>query len=385
MLSVVAVVAVAVVTLSGCLEADVRWLAGDAMGGRQDGTAGSSLAQNHILAYLQAWTDGANSAGSGIDAYKQTTSTGGTNLVGVLPGTDLADEYVVVGAHYDGLGGSCRGVTATDSICNGATDNATGAAVALDILRAYALSGTEPRRSVVFAFWDREEDGLRGSAAYTANPLVPLEDTVAYVNFDIQGSDLRPSGASSTFAIGAETGGPVLTGAVTDAAAPGSLDTWLVSLIFGQGRSDHTNFLNAGVPSVFFSDSTGPCYHTVDDEPEIVDFPKLAQQALTARRLVMDLASRDDTPTLTAGLPLATFDDAVTVLTLFDRLVADLGTLSPAQQTAFLGHRATVAGVVAAGPAAFDSSAMITMLVATASVVNDILTSGPCVGYFPTP
>jgi Zn-dependent M28 family amino/carboxypeptidase len=320
-----------------------------------------------------------------VDAYKQTIASGGTNLVGVLPGSDLANEYVVVGAHYDGLGTTCRGSAPADSICNGATDNATGAAIVLDILRAYAVSGTQPRRSIVFAFWDREEDGLRGSAAYTASPLVPIADTVAYVNFDVQGADLRPSGASSTFAIGAETGGPVLSGAVADAAAPGTLDTWLVSLIFGQGRSDHTNFINAGVPSVFFSDSTGPCYHTVDDEAEIVDFDKLEQQSLTARRLVIDLASRDDTPTLTTGLPLATYEDAITVQTLLDRLMADLGTLAPAQQTAFLTHRATVAGIVAAGPGAFDNTAMINMLLATSAVVNDILTSGPCLSFIPNP
>ena len=298
----VAIVLTAVLTLTGCLEADVRFLASDAMNGRNNGTAGSVAAQDHILTYLEAWTEGANPAGTGRDAYKQTTTSGGTNLIGILPGTDLADEYVMVGGHYDGLGNSCSGVGPADSICNGATDNATGAAITLDILRHYVVNDIAPRRSIIFAFWDREEDGLRGSGAYVANPLVPLADTVAYVNFDIQGANLRPSGASSTFAIGAETGGPMLTDAVDAAAAPGTLDTWRVSLIFGQGRSDHAVLIANGVPSVFFSDSTGPCYHTVDDEAEVVDFDKLNQQAGTARRLVMDLASNDETPTLTTGL-----------------------------------------------------------------------------------
>jgi len=381
----VAIVLTAVLTLTSCLEADVRFLASDAMNGRNNGTAGSVAAQDHILTYLEAWTEGANPVGTGRDAYKQTTTSGGTNLVGILPGTDLADEYVMVGAHYDGLGSSCAGASPADTICNGATDNATGAAITLQILRHYVVNGIAPRRSIIFAFWDREEDGLRGSGAYVANPLVPLADTVAYVNFDIQGANLRPSGASSTFAIGAETGGPMLTDAVDAAAAPGTLDTWRVSLIFGQGRSDHAVLIANGVPSVFFSDSTGPCYHTVDDEATVVDFEKLDQQAGTARRLVMDLASNDDTPTLTTGLPIATYQDAVTVLTLFDRLVADLALLTPAQQTAFLDHRAVVAGVVAAGPAAFGQDAMLALLVATSGVVNDILDTGACDGYLDAP
>jgi hypothetical protein len=383
--AVLATVTTAVLVLTGCLEADVRFLASDDMGGRNNGTAGSIAAQDHILAYLQEWTEGANPAGTGADAYKQTTASGGTNLIGILPGTDLADEYVMVGAHYDGLGSSCSGSGPADSICNGATDNATGTAIVIDVLRSYALSGTQPRRSIIFAFWDREEDGLRGSAAYVASPLVPLASTVAYVNFDIQGANLRPSGASSTFAIGAETGGPMLASAVGAAAAPGTLDTWQVSLVFGQGRSDHANLVNAGVPSVFFSDSTGPCYHTVGDDADVVDYDKLTQQSHTAKRLVVDLASNDATPTLTTGLPLATYQDAVTVLTLFDRLVADLAMLTPAQQTAFLGHRDAVAGVVAEGPAAFDQDSMITLLVATSGVVNDILDTGACDGYLDGP
>ena len=46
---------------------------------------------------------------------------------------------------------------------------------------------------MVIALWDAEEDGLLGSAAYLANPLVPLAQTVAYVNFDIQATNISPS------------------------------------------------------------------------------------------------------------------------------------------------------------------------------------------------
>jgi Zn-dependent M28 family amino/carboxypeptidase len=378
-----ALVLVIMALATACLEVDVRYLAGDATNGRNNGTAGAALARNHVLTYLNSWTSGANSEALGLDAFKQEF-TGGTNLLGVIPGTDLADEYVLVGAHLDGLGNSCRNTGPADSICNGATDNATGAAVVIDIMRQIALSPEPPRRSVIFAFWDREEDGLLGSQAYVNDPLIPLEDTVAYVNMDIQGANLRPSSRDVTFAIGAETGGTLLSDATAAAAAPGPLDTRLLSVVFGQGRSDHAVLIAAGVPSVFFTDSTGPCYHTVDDESEIVDFGKLAAQAGTAHRHVLDLASRDDTPTLAAGLPLATFSDAESVQELLHLLLLDLDTFSAADQTAIHGHVATVDGIVANGEGAFDNTSLVNLLLAAQAVVG-ILDNGPCDGFLAPP
>ncbi len=90
-----ALAATASILLSSCLLGDVRYLAGDDLGGRDNGTAGSLLAQQHLLGYLRQWTDGAVDGETGDDAYRQTTTSGGTNLVGILPGSDLADEYSI--------------------------------------------------------------------------------------------------------------------------------------------------------------------------------------------------------------------------------------------------------------------------------------------------
>ena len=376
------IAALAVALLSGCLESDVRVLSSDALGGRANATPGSVSAQEYILGYLEKWTDPVDSSATGRDAYKQQFD-GGTNLLGIIPGTDLADEYVLVGAHYDGLGTSCRRATAEDTICNGATDNATGAGIVIDIAR-HLYYGARPRRSVVVAFWDREEDGLLGATAFADEPRVSLDDIVAYVNFDIQGANLRPSGRDLTFAVGAETGGPVLTEATRAAADPSPLDTRLLSLIFGLGRSDHAVFAARGVPSVFLTDSTGPCYHTVDDEAAVVDFSKLRAQSDTARRLVVDLASRDDRPTFATGLPLATFSDAESVAGLLQRLTADRETFSDADWATFLDRKAVIDGVVAAGPGAFDQTAMTSMLLAINDVVN-LLARADCDGYLAIP
>ena len=286
----------------------------------------------------------------------------------------------MVGAHYDGLGASCRNLDPADIICNGATDNATGAAAVLAMARAFAYSPTRPRRSILVAFWDREEDGLLGSRHFLQNPLVPLDDVVAYVNFDIVGANLRGSLRDVTFAIGAETGGARLREMVAAATGPSRLDTRAFSQIFGQGRSDHAPFIAAGIPTVFFSDSTGPCYHTDMDDSEVVDHGKLAEQVGAAWRLTHDLASTASPPSFQAGLPLATYADAVTLAEVANRF-EELDELPAAVRAKVVAQRAVVNDLVAAGPAAFDDAAITAVLLAALDLVN-ALTYGPCEGYF---
>ena len=130
---------------------------------------------------------------------------------------------------------------------------------------------------------------------------MPLADTVAYVNFDIQGANLSPSLRNSSFAVAAESGGERFQSIVRSAINASTLDTDQLSSIFGQNRSDYVSFLAKQVPSVFFTDATGPCYHTNDDEIGIVDFDKLDQQIAIALRVTRELAGTDDPPEFTPG------------------------------------------------------------------------------------
>lgn len=110
------------------------------------------------------------------------------NVLARLPGSTYPDETVMYGAHWDHLGvGSpdARG----DSIYNGAVDNATGTAAVIELARVFAR-GPQPHRSIVFAAWTAEEKGLLGSEYYAANPVYPLETTVAGFNIDA----LSPTG-----------------------------------------------------------------------------------------------------------------------------------------------------------------------------------------------
>lgn len=376
-----AVLSVVALLLTGCLRKDVDHLSRDALGGRAAGSPGSVMAQDYIIERLQGWSIGANPEGTGVEAYHHDFP-GGRNIVAIIPGTDLAHEYVMIGAHYDGVS-SCRGQSSEDDVCNATTDNAAGTALVLSLAeRLGTWDFARPRRSVIVAFWDAEEIGLLGSKAYVADPLVPLEDTVAYLNFDVQGANLRASIASNTFAVGAETGGSVLTDAVLDAAEPGALDTRLLSLVFGQGRSDHAPLASAGVPVVFFTDSSGPCYHHVGDDLAALDRVKLAEQLETGSRLAFDLTRRDDKPTFDPSPPLVTFDDAVSMGQILTQLRSATGEFSPEDQAALEAHGAALDAVLAAGPDAFDDAA-VTTLILGALAANDMFTRGECQAFLP--
>ena len=110
------------------------------------------------------------------------------NVLGRLPGSTHPDETVLYGAHWDHLGVGLPDAKG-DSIYNGAVDNATGVAALLELGRAFAAS-PRPERSIVLAAWTAEEKSLLGSEYYAANPVYPLETTVAGFNVDA----LSPAG-----------------------------------------------------------------------------------------------------------------------------------------------------------------------------------------------
>ncbi len=365
--------------LSGCPAYDVGRLASDSLQGRENGTPGSAEAREYLISQLKPIASGLNDAEAGDAAYTQAFD-GGTNVLGVIPGTDLRDEYVIVGAHYDGQGSFSCPTCPGDTVYNSATDNAAGVAAVLAIGRSIAAQQVEPRRSVVLAFWDSEEDGLVGSSFYLSNPLVPFPATVAYVNFDIQGSNLLPGLRNTSFAVGSESGGSRFEDIVRSAIGDQALDTAMLSAPFGQGRSDHANFLLAHVPSVFFTDATGPCYHTVDDEFGVVDFDKLDSEIATALGATRALASTGTPPAFVSDTSRATFDDAVAVSRVLNRAYPDRERFSTTDQELLTALRAEVRRIVSEGRAAFGDDDAGLVLRDAGNFVQ-LTTRTPCTGF----
>ena len=104
------------------------------------------------------------------------------NVVAVLPGTTRPTEHIIYTAHWDHLG--IGKPVASDSIYNGALDNASGCAGLLAIATAFKQAKEQPQRSIVFLAVTGEEQGLLGSGYYAAHPLFPLASTVADLNMD---------------------------------------------------------------------------------------------------------------------------------------------------------------------------------------------------------
>ncbi len=358
-------------------QAVVETLAADDLEGRDNQTPGSDASQAYLVEQLAEFTEPID--GDTLDGYGHPFAVG-TNLLGVIHGGELADEYVVIGAHYDHLGSDCITDTPGDDICNGAADNASGVATVLEVGRSLAGGEEPPRRSIIVALWDAEEDNLLGAAAYVAEPVVPLEDTVAYLNWDIQGANLAPTLTDLTVMVGAETGGPNLIAAADTATEASGLDTVALSLLFGQGRSDHAVFATAGVPIVFFTDANTPCYHTSQDDVTNLDFDKLGQQMLTAEALAREMASTDDLPEYDPTAPPATYEDAVSMLDVVSSAEEDFDLFDAAAQETAAQFLIDLNAMVDAGEAAFDDAAVSTLLGGSVDIVS-ALSSGACDGF----
>jgi hypothetical protein len=365
----------------------VRRLVSPRLAGRDNTTPGSTAAQTYLIRRLRRLGAGLNGGGFDDAAYQQPfTHLGqtGTNILGVIPGSDLANEYVMIGAHYDHLdsrsdaSGNCFANGAVGAeICNGAADNASGVAATFAIAKALKKLGPT-RRSIILAFWDAEEDQLNGSAYYAANPLVPNAAVKGYINFDIQGANLLPSLKTVSFAVGAETGGSALGAFVADAIQAEGLETQTLSYIFGQLRSDYVNLVAAGIPTVFFTDANNGCYHTVNDDPKYLDWGKLKTQTHIAFRTTLALSETSAPPAFAGPNPAsASFSDLEQVAAIVQRAQVDLALFPPADQTLLAGVNTTLQAMVAAGPGAFGPTQVGTLLGSAINVVS-ALRRVPC-------
>jgi hypothetical protein len=194
----------------------------------------------------------------------QRTTVPVVNVVGVLEGEGpLAQETIVIGAHYDHLGYGGFGSRRPNSreIHNGADDNASGTAALLELARRFAGRQQPPARRLVFIAFSAEERGLIGSNYYVNNPLYPLENTIAMVNFDMIGT-LRDSGLG-VHGIGS---GKEFEEIVDEVAKDSTLEIQKQRGVMA--ASDHFAFYQKKIPVVFFFTGLTDTYHTPDDDVE---------------------------------------------------------------------------------------------------------------------
>jgi hypothetical protein len=184
------------------------------------------------------------------------------NILAKISGSDpvLKDETIVVGGHMDHLG-----VSPIGDVMNGANDNASGTAVTMEIGRVMKLNNYRPKRTVIFAAWAAEEQGLLGSEYYVDHPTHPIEKTIVYFNMDMVGHGTRNVRFRGT-AYGSKIWD------ILKEKLPGEILEYTKAEPGGPGGSDHTPFLMKGV-SAWALASDGPHlkYHRPRDDADLIN------------------------------------------------------------------------------------------------------------------
>ena len=116
------------------------------------------------------------------------------NVLARIPGAERPNETVMYGAHWDGYGVGAPNAQG-DKIYNAAVDNGDRRRRPAWNWPTPSPQDPRPKRSIVFAAWSGEEAGLLGSTYYAANPVWPLETTVANINVDslLPGTEIDPN------------------------------------------------------------------------------------------------------------------------------------------------------------------------------------------------
>ncbi len=262
----------------------VHFLAQPALKGRKPKTWESATARQYLKSRFEAyglipWTN--------CKGYEQPFGFG-TNVIGVLPGANpnLADEIVIVSAHYDHLGKGKKG------IYHGACDNASGVAALLEIAEYLNISASRPRRSICFASFDCEEKFTLGSFVFTCREDVEKAKIVAVVNVDLLGRDFLDVVDNSLFVVGTELY-PTLRSKVLHSGQKAGIEILPIGTDLVGPRGDHVAFETMNIPVLFFTCGTYRDYHKPADTPEKLNYSKMQRSVGVIAETVKTLANAE--------------------------------------------------------------------------------------------
>ena len=269
------------------LQTHVDYLSDDAFEGREAGSRGGRAAGGYLVQQLEKRKlRGMGASGS----YYQLFGKGYGNILAKLEGSDpvLKSEVVIVGGHYDhvGYGNRTNSFGPFGYVHNGADDNASGVAGLLEVIDAFLKSGIEPRRSILFAFWDGEEKGLIGSKHWVANPTVPLDRVGAVFNLDmigrLKGNKLEVYGTRTARGLRRLV-------SENNGESPLELDfSWEM-----KSNSDHHTFFTKSIPVLMFHTGLHDDYHRPSDDAHLVNSEGMQSAARLLFRVVLSLTEED--------------------------------------------------------------------------------------------
>jgi carboxypeptidase Q len=196
------------------------------------------------------------------------------NVIGEIKGKTHPDEYVLLGAHLDSW-----------DLGTGALDNGCNAALVIDALRAIKASGLQPERSIRFALFTGEEQGVLGSMAYVTKHRDEMDKLAGVLIFD------EGTGRVTGFSLG---GRKDLVAPVTKLVAP--FKSWGATKLTADAfvGTDNLDFLLEGVPNLVANQVEANYlenYHASSDTYDKVDFDELKKHVAIAATLMYELAN----------------------------------------------------------------------------------------------
>ena len=271
----------------------IQALADDAFEGREAGRRGGRAAGSYVEQFIAPM--GFVAAGDNGSFFQPFTTRHGSlrNILALLPGADPAcqKELVVIGAHYDhvGYGTQRNSYGPFGFVHNGADDNASGVAGLIEIAAALASLSQPPRRSILIAFWDGEEQGLLGSKHFLrSRPACIKGKTIVFsINLDMIGR-LRQR-KLSVYGIRSAVGLEELVTRINCLSEGPSLQLkfdWKV-----EPDSDHYSFLQAGIPTLMFHTGLHSEYHRPSDDAHLINIDGLQPVARLTFDTLMQIAN----------------------------------------------------------------------------------------------
>jgi len=277
-------------TLEERLKLHVYTLADDSLMGREAGSEYGRKAAAYIAA---RWEEIGLTPLVGESYFKPFQLYHYQNLVAIIEGSDplLKDEYIVLGAHYDHLGGYVNNKGET-IIYNGADDNASGVATLIELGRLLKEKQSTLGRSVVLVAFDAEELGLYGSNELAGNPPFPIENIRLMMSIDMVGWH-KTSGYVRYSGAGTFNNGKHLL--LDESLIPHGLHVktknFERSIFTG---TDTKGFAEKGVPTLSVTTGSKSPYHKPEDMAPLIDYEGMALITEHLVNVIQTLSQDDD-------------------------------------------------------------------------------------------
>ena len=246
---------------------NIRTLSSDAYEGRRTGTKGADKAKEYIINQFHIYNvlPLNTTYEQRFSVFTKRKNYNGTNILGLIKGTDNPERYIVISAHYDHLGFGDEGSLYRGNeikIHNGADDNASGVSLVLDL--AAKLIDENKNNNYLFIAFSGEEMGLLGSNFFVKNPTIDISSINYMINMDMVGR-LNDENSLAIYGLG--------TSPIFKQTIKSNNNVFkIIENESGIGPSDHTSFYLQDIPVLHFFTGQHENYHKPSDDSDLINY-----------------------------------------------------------------------------------------------------------------